>query len=238
VKFSDFLIPMLASLVIHGVCFLSIPPGAVSAKGAPGDVQRVHVKLVPGGMGALTSPREKRGKRSPGSRRVDVRKKRNFPSSPFGLRRRGKGMEEAKGTVDLPQNEDMKGSQREGREYSRRRIKHSPSKNPSRRAGGEPGKELGRGQFVPPEIMGMAEPEYPSSSRRLGEEGVVVLSVVIDEEGRGRHVKVVKTSGHNRLDRSARKALVGATFSAATVAGIPVTSRKRVSVRFRLKARP
>jgi len=251
VRFSDFLIPMLASMMIHGICFLSVPPGTLSAQGAPGDVQRVHVRLVPGGwhtqlFGASSSwkartqhpRRTKRVKLATGSKRMEVREKGIVLPGTFDRRREEKRKEEGKGKINLRQQRDLhivKGRDNVQPGGNQNRSSHT---HHARRAGGDTGKEMGRGQFVPPEIVGMEKPEYPPSSRWLGEEGVVVLSVVIDAEGKGKHVKVVKTSGYDRLDRSARKALIGATFSPATVAGVPVESRKRVSVRFLLKEYP
>ena len=46
-------------------------------------------------------------------------------------------------------------------------------------------------------------PAYPSLSRRLGEEGRVLLRVLVDPDGRAREVHVQGASGHTRLDRAA-----------------------------------
>ena len=47
------------------------------------------------------------------------------------------------------------------------------------------------------------EPEYPPISRRLGEEGTVLLQVLIDPEGRAVDVRVARSSGFARLDTAA-----------------------------------
>jgi len=47
------------------------------------------------------------------------------------------------------------------------------------------------------------EPSYPAISRRLGEEGKVVLRVELDEQGQVGRVSVENTSGHPALDRAA-----------------------------------
>jgi protein TonB len=46
-------------------------------------------------------------------------------------------------------------------------------------------------------------PVYPEMSRRLGEEGVVRLSVMIQADGRVTEVSVLKSSGSSRLDAAA-----------------------------------
>lgn len=50
-------------------------------------------------------------------------------------------------------------------------------------------------------------PQYPALSRRLGEQGVVLLRVEIDEDGVPRSVQVHRSSGHPRLDAAAAEAL-------------------------------
>ena len=46
-------------------------------------------------------------------------------------------------------------------------------------------------------------PRYPSASRRMGEEGTVVLRVELDEAGHVTHARVQTGSGHARLDETA-----------------------------------
>lgn len=55
-------------------------------------------------------------------------------------------------------------------------------------------------------------PQYPPLSRRLGEEGVVVLRVLIDERGTPVAVEVHRSSGYARLDDAAREAVRRARF--------------------------
>lgn len=49
---------------------------------------------------------------------------------------------------------------------------------------------------------GLSQPPYPSASSRLGEEGVVVLALYLNEQGKVVDGKVANTSGHERLDLS------------------------------------
>lgn len=51
------------------------------------------------------------------------------------------------------------------------------------------------------------KPAYPPSSRRLGEEGKVVLRVHVTPEGNASAVEVKASSGFNRLDTAARDAV-------------------------------
>ena len=50
-------------------------------------------------------------------------------------------------------------------------------------------------------------PAYPAASRRLGETGVVVLRVELDESGRVAAARVNSSSGHSRLDETALAAV-------------------------------
>lgn len=47
------------------------------------------------------------------------------------------------------------------------------------------------------------EPEYPPTSRRLGEQGSVVLQVLVDVDGRVIDAKLLQSSGYDRLDQAA-----------------------------------
>ncbi|WP_019373781.1 energy transducer TonB, partial [Melaminivora alkalimesophila] len=46
-------------------------------------------------------------------------------------------------------------------------------------------------------------PQYPAVSRRLGEQGVVLLNVLIGTDGRPQKVEIKQSSGFDRLDRQA-----------------------------------
>lgn len=47
------------------------------------------------------------------------------------------------------------------------------------------------------------EPEYPPVSRRLGEQGSVILQVLVDVDGRVLDAKLLQSSGFERLDQAA-----------------------------------
>lgn len=47
------------------------------------------------------------------------------------------------------------------------------------------------------------EPDYPSLSKRFGEEGRVILRVLVNPEGQPEQVEIRQSSGHVRLDQAA-----------------------------------
>lgn len=66
------------------------------------------------------------------------------------------------------------------------------------------------------------EPEYPPQSRRLGEQGSVVLSVLVGTDGRVLDAKLVQTSGFPRLDEAALDGIkTNYRFTPGTLDGKP-----------------
>jgi protein TonB len=47
------------------------------------------------------------------------------------------------------------------------------------------------------------EPSYPALSKRFGEEGRVILRVLVSPEGQAEQVELRQSSGHLRLDQAA-----------------------------------
>jgi protein TonB len=79
------------------------------------------------------------------------------------------------------------------------------------------------------------QPPYPMAARLLGEEGVVVISVAIDANGRVTGASLVRSSGHERLDQAAlAQALKRWRFQPALAGGKPVASTRTFSIRFNL----
>lgn len=70
--------------------------------------------------------------------------------------------------------------------------------------------------LVPPPI------EVPLASRRMGEEGTVLLRVRVGTDGQPRAVTVEKSSGHARLDEQALWAMKRAHFKPQTENGVPI----------------
>jgi protein TonB len=88
--------------------------------------------------------------------------------------------------------------------------------------------------FSPPVAINVPKPEYPTVARRRGVEGVVVVRIRVDENGRLSDASVVTSSGSKDLDESALGSIREATFRPALRAGIPVAADKKISIRFSL----
>ena len=83
-------------------------------------------------------------------------------------------------------------------------------------------------------VTSRVEPIYPPASRRQDEEGTVRLRVLVDERGRPRDVRVLKSSGHSRLDEAAVSAVKRWQFKPATQDAHAVQAWTQVAVVFRL----
>jgi len=65
-------------------------------------------------------------------------------------------------------------------------------------------------------------PTYPPLSRRLGEEGKVVLRVELDEQGSVSSARIATASGFARLDEAAQAAVITWRCTPARRDGQPV----------------
>jgi protein TonB len=77
-------------------------------------------------------------------------------------------------------------------------------------------------------------PRYPPQSRRLREQGVVVLRVVIDERGEASSIEIETSSGHARLDDAARDAVLRAAFRPYVEDGEPRRALVLIPIEFAL----
>jgi len=79
-------------------------------------------------------------------------------------------------------------------------------------------------------------PAYPQASRRVGEQGTVVLRVTVGTDGRPVDVAIAKSSGSARLDEAAaNKVRAGWRFVPATRDALPVESVVLLPISFRLE---
>jgi len=92
--------------------------------------------------------------------------------------------------------------------------------------------------FIPPRPLSEILPKYPLSARRSGFEGVVKVSVLVDERGAVTGIDVLSSSGHASLDQAVLDAYRQARFAPALQDGKPVAGRLVIPVRFRLAAGP
>ncbi len=88
---------------------------------------------------------------------------------------------------------------------------------------------------IDPRFRRRFQPEYPPTSRRLGEEGSVVLQVYVGTDGKVADGKIQTSSGHKRLDEAAlRHALRAWRFTPGTEDGKPVAQWHIVKVTFKI----
>jgi protein TonB len=87
---------------------------------------------------------------------------------------------------------------------------------------------------VQPSLRAPLRPSYPRAlaERKIG--GVVTLWVLVSETGRVEDVRVLRSSGHPELDRSALSALRLTTYAPARRNGSAVPTWTRQQVAFRL----
>lgn len=78
-------------------------------------------------------------------------------------------------------------------------------------------------------------PGYPPASRRMREEGTVVLRVRVDAEGRAAEVTLRESSGYPRLDERALDTVKRWKFVPARQGGQPVEAWVIVPIQFSLK---
>jgi protein TonB len=86
----------------------------------------------------------------------------------------------------------------------------------------------------PARVLQAPRPDYPTISRELGEQGVVMLRLAIDADGTLLRTELQKSSGFTRLDRAARDGVTRWQFQAAQENGRPVAAQLVLPVRFSL----
>lgn len=78
-------------------------------------------------------------------------------------------------------------------------------------------------------------PPYPSLARRAGEQGRVVLRVLVSPSGKADEVEIRTSSGHRRLDESARDTVRRWRFIPAKRGDEPVQAWVLIPISFRLE---
>ncbi|MBI3450093.1 MAG: TonB family protein [Acidobacteria bacterium] len=104
---------------------------------------------------------------------------------------------------------------------------------PGRLGAGEVRPTLMRDDMQAPEVINRVEPEYPEGARQAGEEGMVVVEVVVDRSGEVAAARVVK--GNPFFDDAALAAVRQWRFRPAMDGGRPVKMVGTVTVDFRMK---
>lgn len=89
----------------------------------------------------------------------------------------------------------------------------------------------------PADYLNNPKPTYPALSKRLGEEGVVRLNILVNPDGSVARLEILKSSGYARLDESARKTVQSSwKFEPARQAGKPVAAWVIVPIQFTLRS--
>src|SRR3569623_1126389 len=89
----------------------------------------------------------------------------------------------------------------------------------------------------PADYLNNPKPPYPALSKRLGEEGVVRLNILVNPDGSVAQLEIVKRSGYARLAESARKTVQSSwKFEPARQAGKPVAAWVIVPIQFTLRS--
>jgi protein TonB len=80
-----------------------------------------------------------------------------------------------------------------------------------------------------------ADPYYPSFSKRAGEQGEVVVRLIIDETGVVEEAVLLRSSGFTRLDRAASEIGKRYRFKPYSVNGNPARISTNLLIKFNLK---
>jgi periplasmic protein TonB len=86
---------------------------------------------------------------------------------------------------------------------------------------------------IPPAVISKVDPQYTEEARAAKYSGSVMLSVVVDTEGKAQQLKVVKSLGMG-LDEKAIEAVQQWRFRPGMNSGVPVNVRAQIEVNFNL----
>jgi len=86
-----------------------------------------------------------------------------------------------------------------------------------------------------PVYYSQASPRYPRKALARGQQGTVLLMLMVDRRGYVFEVEVLESSGVGSLDRAAKKAVKSWRLQPAENNGVTVVSRVKVPVNFNLK---
>ena len=77
--------------------------------------------------------------------------------------------------------------------------------------------------------------KYPRYSEEMYEEGQVKLQFIVQPDGTASNIKILRSSGHSRLDAAAARSLHQAKFQPATCHGKPIAMWLTMPIMFTLK---
>jgi protein TonB len=85
------------------------------------------------------------------------------------------------------------------------------------------------------EYLQNPKPPYPPISKRLGEQGKVVLRVLITADGRAEQAEIRESSGYDRLDQAARETVLKWRYVPGKRGGVPEAMWFQVPIHFVLE---
>ena len=92
-----------------------------------------------------------------------------------------------------------------------------------------------QGALIAPTTKDQAiRPKYPMTSRRKGEQGRVILDVLVSKDGQATAITLVSTSGFKDLDGAAKDAVMQAKFKPGERNGKAVEAAARMTILFQL----
>lgn len=91
------------------------------------------------------------------------------------------------------------------------------------------------GSYYKPGYFRNPAPPYPEEARRLKQQGLTLLEVRVNPEGRVAEARIRQSSGFPLLDQAALKGVQSWKFKPATLGGIRVENLVLVPIRFQLK---
>jgi protein TonB len=86
-----------------------------------------------------------------------------------------------------------------------------------------------------PQLVSFSKPEYPALARRLRVEGVVVVSVLVDETGHVESAKLSQSLKQNvGINEAALRAARSAVFKPGTQGGVRVKMETKLKIPFKM----
>ena len=85
---------------------------------------------------------------------------------------------------------------------------------------------------VQPEILKRVAPDYPAEARKMGIEGKVVISALVDTTGHPAKVEIARSSGYKSLDEAALKAAKETLYKPGMQDGKPIAIWINYTVKF------
>jgi protein TonB len=86
----------------------------------------------------------------------------------------------------------------------------------------------------PPVLIRSQTPRYPDLARQAGIEGTVLLSVLVDEDGKVSDVSVIQSDVTTAMEKAAEEAVKNFYFKPAKQRTVPVKAHIAVPIRFKI----